>query len=61
MLEPKSTIKDLASFIGNVVAAEPAVVNAPLRYKSLEILRNYLLKVHKGNYEAYDREHASQL
>ena len=53
ILEPKSTIKDLASFIGNVVAAEPAVVNAPLRYKSLEILRNDLLKAHKGNYEAF--------
>lgn len=53
LLKDRCTIKDLASFIGNVVAAEPAVANAPLYYKSLEIVKNNMLKEHKGNYEAY--------
>ena len=52
LLKSKSTIQELASFIGNVVAADPAVLNAPLHYKSLEILRNELLRTHKGDYDA---------
>ena len=47
------TIRQLASFIGNLVAMEPAMKNAPLYYKPLEIVRNEALKSYNGNYEAY--------
>lgn len=46
------TIFDLASLIGNLVAADPAVPLGPLRYKYLEMDRNRLLTTHKGNYQA---------
>ena len=45
------TIRQLASFIGNVVAATLAVPLAPLRYKYLEIERNRALAASKGNYD----------
>ena len=45
------TILDLASFIGNLVAADPAVPLGPLHYKFLEIERNELLTEHIGNYD----------
>ena len=47
-----TTIRDLASLIGNLVAADPAVPLGPLRYKFLEIERNKFLAKHAGNYEA---------
>ena len=47
----KCTIQELAEFIGNVVAAEPSVQNAPLHYKGLEIDRNDALRASYGNYE----------
>ena len=50
--KPVTTIRDLASLIGNVVAADPAVPLGPLRYKYLEIERNRLLSEHYGDYEA---------
>lgn len=46
------TILELASIIGNIVAADPAVPLAPLRYKLLEIERNEQLAIHRGNYDA---------
>jgi hypothetical protein len=49
---PNTTIRGLATFIGNLVAAEPAVPHAPLYYKYLEIFRNEALKLHCGNYDA---------
>ena len=49
----KHTIRDLASFIGNLVAADPAVPLGPLHYKFLEIERNEQLSLHKGDYEAF--------
>ena len=44
-------IRKLASFIGNVVAAEHGVPFAPLRYKYLEVLRNCALKDSKGDFD----------
>ena len=46
-------LRDLASFIGTVVAAEHAVPMAALRYKYLEIVRNVGLSVNKGCYDAF--------
>ena len=46
-------IRDLASFIGTVVATEHAVPLAALRYKYLEIVRNDGLRAHKGDYNQY--------
>ena len=45
-------IRDLAMFIGNVVAAGESVKHAPLKYKYLEILRNDALTQNCGDYEA---------
>ena len=45
------TVRQLASFIGNVVAATPAVPLAPLKFKFLEIERNRALLVSSGDYE----------
>lgn len=42
----------LSSFIGMVVASDPAVELAPLRYKYLEIIRNRELSNHHGNYNS---------
>lgn len=46
------SIRDLARFIGNLVAVEPAFAYAPLYYKRLEIFRNDALHLYKGNYDA---------
>ena len=46
-------IQELAEFIGNVVAADPAVQDAALYYKGLEIARNKALRKSYGSYEAY--------
>ena len=51
--QTRVTIQALAEFIGNVVAADPAVQFAPLHYKGLEITRNDGLKKAAGNYMAY--------
>ena len=48
----KIKIRDLAGFIGNVVAAGESVQQAPLKYKYLEILRNEALKENCGNFDA---------
>ena len=48
----KVTIRELASFIGNVVAADPAVPMGPLHYKYIEIVKNRHLLEHKGNFDA---------
>ena len=53
MKRARIQIRDLAEFIGNVVAAEPGVAYAPLYYKGLEITRNKLLRRYAGNYEAW--------
>ena len=45
------SIRELASFIGSVVAAEPGVPLAAVHYKYLEIVRNNFLVLHKGNYD----------
>ena len=46
-------VRDLASFIGCLVAADNCVHLAPLRYKYLEIVRNVCLREHKGNYDSF--------
>ena len=43
-------IRQLAEFIGNLVAAEPGVEEVPLKYKGLEIVRNEALNHSHGNY-----------
>ncbi|XP_064643578.1 uncharacterized protein LOC135497676 [Lineus longissimus] len=48
----KTTGRELAQVIGNLVATEPAVPVAPLFYKSLEVVRNLALRESKGNFEA---------
>ncbi len=48
----KFLIRDLAAFIGNVVAAETGVWMAGLHYKPLEIERNKALKLNAGNFDA---------
>ena len=46
------SIRELSALIGNLVAAEPGVPLAPLRYKQLEIVRNEALSLHKGNFDS---------
>lgn len=46
------TIRLFAKFIGKCVASEPGVRYAPLYYKSLEIERDTLLRLHRGNFDA---------
>ena len=46
------SLRVLASFIGNVVAAGPGVPLAPLKYKYLEILRNRGLAASGGDFDA---------
>ena len=48
----KIQIQDLATFIGNLVAADPGVYGGPLYYKGLEIERNEALANHRGDYLA---------
>jgi ribonuclease HI len=48
----KVTIRQLSSFIGNIVAASPAVYGAPLWTKGLEIERNTALTDCCGNFDA---------
>lgn len=45
------TIRELAAFIGNAVAADPGVPRAALKYKYLEIIRNRALLCNKGDYD----------
>ena len=52
LLRVRVSLRDLASFIGLAVAAEPAVDLAPVRYKSLEIIRHTELARHHGVYSA---------
>ncbi len=49
----KFQIRDLAAYIGNVVAAETGVWMAGLHYKPLEIERNKALSLHAGNFDAH--------
>ena len=48
----RCSVQELAEFIGNLVAAEPSIENAPLHYKSLEIDRNAALRQSRGDYTA---------
>ena len=48
----KCSIYELAEFIGNVVAAEPSIQDAPLHYKGLEIDRNKALRRIAATYSA---------
>lgn len=53
LLNSKSvSIRQLAAFIGNLVAADVSVTNGPLHYKDLEIARNNALAKNCGNYQA---------
>ena len=63
LLKDRVSLRDLASFIGLAVAAEPAVDLAPVRYKYLEIIRNRELAGHHGDYAARVSldEHAKEL
>ena len=57
LVKSSVTIRDLAVFIGNVVAASYGVDRAPLRFKYLEILKNKALKSLQDNVpfrQAYD-------
>lgn len=45
------TIRELAEFIGTVVAAGPGVDGAPLFYKRMEHAKDRALKRHKGDFE----------
>ena len=46
------TIQQLAQFVGKLVATEPGFTHAPLFYKDIEIYKNSMLAMHKGNYNA---------
>ena len=48
----KCTIRQLSLFIAQLVSSEAGIPLAPLYYKQLEILRNKMLKHHKGRYNA---------
>ena len=63
LASPRVSVRDLAVFIGNVVAAGPGVPVAPVRYKYLELVRNRFLAASGGNYEALVSldDHARQL
>ena len=45
------TIRTFAKLIGKLVATEPGVEFAQLRYKPLERIKDYYLKIHKGNFD----------
>lgn len=47
------TIREFAQLIGKLVASEPAVLYAPLYYKSLEIQKDTELKKSRGNFDHY--------
>ena len=49
---PLVTIRQLARFIGMLVASFPAVLWGRLYYRKLESLKKKALKSHKGNYDA---------
>ena len=53
-LAPKSkvTIRQLACFIGMVVAILPACEHRKMHYRALERDKIFNLKAHKGNYDA---------
>lgn len=46
-------VRDLASLIGNLVAASPAVRGAPVHIKSLEIERNVALGLVHGDFDSF--------
>ena len=46
------TIQQLAQFVGKLVATESGFTQAPLFYKEIEIYKNSMLAMHKGNYNA---------
>ena len=46
------TIRELAQFIGNVVATFEAVLTGPLHYRDMETLKIANLKEYKGKFEA---------
>ncbi|MEW8548280.1 MAG: reverse transcriptase domain-containing protein [Candidatus Thiodiazotropha sp.] len=47
------SIREFARLIGKLVATEPGVEYAQLRYKPLEQIKDKYLKFHKGNFEAH--------
>ena len=49
---PTPTIRELARFIGNVVATEEAFPMAPYHYRPMELDKADALTYHRGNYEA---------
>ena len=46
------TIRELATFTGKLVAAEPGFAEAPIYYKEIESYKNMLLAKNRGNYDA---------
>lgn len=46
------TIREFSKLIGKLVASEHGVLYAPLFYKTLEIQKDYELKLNKGNFDA---------
>ena len=51
LLRDRISIRELSSFIGNVVASEPAVLSAPLKIRYLEAIRNKALVFNRGDYD----------
>ena len=49
----KCTIRQFAKLIGLMVASEPAVEHAPLFYKPLEKIKEFQLRINKGNFDRY--------
>ena len=48
----KVTIREFSTLIGKLIASEHGVLYAPLYYKPLEILKDFELKINKGNFDA---------
>ena len=53
LAQESTSIRELARFIGNLVATEPCVYLAPLKFKYLEIIRNNALSKHNGNFDGF--------
>ena len=49
----KCTIRQFAKLIGLMVASEPGVEHAPLFYKPLEKIKEFQLRINKGNFDRY--------
>ncbi len=46
------TIRQVASLIGSLVSSFPGVQFGPLHYRSIEVDKDYHLRLHQGNFDA---------